>query len=74
VNQINSKFDSLLERNKHWISNNPSKFNQLKIEYKLKLISDSDWKSVEIPTPEELLISPIHIYWHSEGEHPIIMD
>jgi hypothetical protein len=27
-----------------------------------------------IPTPEELLISPINLYLHSEGDHPIIRD
>ena len=49
-------------------------FKQLKVEEKLKLLSDSDWKSVVIPAPKDLEISPIFLFWHSEGEHPIIRD
>ena len=49
-------------------------FKQLKVEDKLKLLYDSDWKSVVIPAPKDLEISPIFLFWHSEGEHPIIRD
>jgi hypothetical protein len=49
-------------------------FKQLKVEHKLKLLSDLDWKSVTIPTPEYLKIYPIYLFWHSEGEHPIISE
>ncbi len=49
-------------------------FRQLKVEQKLKLLSDLDWKSVVIPTPKDLKISPIYLFWHSEAEHPIISE
>ena len=47
-------------------------FEKLKVEYKSKLISNLAWRLIPIPTYKELKNSPIHIKWHSNGEHPII--